>query len=86
MGDPMTEQQMIADGWRRCAVGQRETQHCGLVEEARAQERARIRALVQALRDEWIRGYGYCGIDLDINVKKAFHEVLTLLEEGTSHA
>ena len=47
----MTEQEMIADGWRRCAVGQRETQHCGLAEEARAQERQRITAAVEALRD-----------------------------------
>jgi hypothetical protein len=47
MGDTMTEQQMIEDGWRRCAVGQRDTQHCGLVEEARAQERARIVALIR---------------------------------------
>jgi hypothetical protein len=34
----MTEQQMIDDGWRRCAVGQRTTQHCGMAEEVRAQE------------------------------------------------
>ena len=31
--------ELVRLGWRRCAVGQRDTQHCGLVEEARAQER-----------------------------------------------
>jgi hypothetical protein len=51
----MTEQQMIADGWRRCAVGQRETQQCGLVEEARAQERARIVALIREQIAHWER-------------------------------
>jgi hypothetical protein len=82
----MSDQQMIADGWRKCAVGQRTTQHCGMVEEARAQERERIRARVQELRDEWIRGYRQGGMDINITVKKAFHEVLTLLEDGISHA
>lgn len=46
----------IEDGWRRCAVGQRETQHCGLVEEARAQERARIVALIREHIVLWERG------------------------------
>jgi len=49
----MTEQQMIADGWRRCAVGQRTTQQCGLVHEARAQERARIVALIHEQIAHW---------------------------------
>ena len=53
----MTEQQMIEDGWRRCAVGQRTTQSCGMAEEARAQERARIVERVCVLRDEWIANY-----------------------------
>jgi hypothetical protein len=53
-------------------------------EDGRKEERARIRAKVQGLRDEWVRGYGYCGIDLDINVRKAFHEVLTLVEDTTN--
>lgn len=34
-------ERMVADGWRRCAVGQKVTQHCGLAEEAVA---AAIRA------------------------------------------
>ena len=30
---------MIADGWRQCAQGQKTTQHCGMAEQARAEER-----------------------------------------------
>ena len=33
------EQQMIRDGWRKCAVGQRTTQFCGLLDEAVKAER-----------------------------------------------
>ncbi len=51
----MTEQQMIEDGWRRCAVGQRDTQHCGMVEEARAQERQRMVALIHEQIAHWER-------------------------------
>ena len=52
----MTEQQMIKDGWRRCAVGQRTTEHCGMVEEARAQERARIVAIIRDEMRAWHDG------------------------------
>jgi hypothetical protein len=30
---------MIADGWRQCAQGQKTTQHCGMAEQVRAEER-----------------------------------------------
>ncbi len=30
---------MISDGWRQCAKGQRTTQFCGMVEQARQEER-----------------------------------------------
>ena len=33
------EQQMIRDGWRQCAEGQRTTQHCGLLDAAVKSER-----------------------------------------------
>ena len=33
------EQQMIRDGWRQCAKGQRTTQHCGLLDAAVKAER-----------------------------------------------
>ena len=44
----------LEDGWRRCAVGQRTTQSCGMAEEARAQERQRIVERVCVLRDQWL--------------------------------
>ncbi len=31
--------QMISEGWRQCAQGQKTSQHCGMVEQARAEER-----------------------------------------------
>lgn len=34
-----TRESMKAEGWRACAVGQRETQHCGLLETAVLVER-----------------------------------------------
>ena len=36
------EQQMIRDGWRRCAVNQRTTQFCGLLEDAVKAERESV--------------------------------------------
>jgi hypothetical protein len=33
------EQQMIRDGWRQCAKGQRTTQYCGLLDAAVKDER-----------------------------------------------
>lgn len=36
---PMTDEEMILRGWRRCAVGQRTTQYCGQVQKAVAAER-----------------------------------------------
>ena len=80
---------LIADGWRRCAVGQRTTQHCGLAEEARAQERARIRALVQGLLTETIARYYMDEIpesQYDEGVTVGLSKVLALIDkEGTSH-
>ena len=38
------EAQMIQEGWRKCAVGQRATQFCPQVEKAVAAERARGQA------------------------------------------
>jgi hypothetical protein len=52
----MTDEQMIADGWRRCAVGQRTTQHCGMAEEARTQERQRMVALIREELAQWRDG------------------------------
>ena len=82
----MTEQQMIADGWRRCAVGQRTTQHCGMAEEARAQERARITVALEALRNgyyqRWRLGrHPYAGGAMDA-LDVALHEIN---KEDTTH-
>ena len=52
----MTEQEMIADGWRKCAAGRGMTQHCGMVDEARAQERARIAAIIREQITYWQTG------------------------------
>ena len=83
----MTEQQMIADGWRRCAVGQRTTQQCGMAEEARAQERARIRAAIEAIMIRYYDRYA-AGLDAyDEGAVDALDEALVAIEgEDTSHA
>ena len=91
----MTEQQMIEDGWRRCAVGQRTTQHCGMAEEARAQERQRIMERVWILRDQWLARYTspiwaeFDGPDPDYDRGRlaALRDVRDIiLGEDTSHA
>jgi chaperone required for assembly of F1-ATPase len=49
------EQQMIADGWRQCAKGQRTTQYCGLLNAAVKAERNKVAEenaeLLQALQN-----------------------------------
>lgn len=46
---------MIADGWRQCAQGQKTSQFCGMVEQARAEEREAC-ALAAEKQARWI-GY-----------------------------
>jgi hypothetical protein len=54
---------MIADGWRQCAQGQRTTQHCGMVEQARLEEREKLASAIdhqrRAMKDhfevQWLR-------------------------------
>ena len=41
--------EMINDGWRQCAKGQRTTQFCGMAEKAREEEREECAKIV----DEW---------------------------------
>ena len=87
MGDAMTEQQMIEDGWRRCAVGQRTTQSCGMAEEARAQERQRIVALIKRHIVRWQSGqwFGHkLEGDDDYDEVVALKRLLRQMEE-TSH-
>ena len=33
------EEELLKQGWRKCAVGQRTTQYCGMAEQARLEER-----------------------------------------------
>ena len=42
---------MIADGWRQCAQGQRTSQHCGMVEQARQEEREACAKVCDELAD-----------------------------------
>ena len=35
----LVRDQMLSEGWRQCAQGQRTTQHCAVAEQARAEER-----------------------------------------------
>ena len=41
--------EVIKDGWRQCAKGQRTTQFCGMAEKAREEEREECAKIV----DEW---------------------------------
>ena len=77
---------LIADGWRRCAVGQRDTQHCGLVEEARAQERQRIVALIHEHIVRWQSGeyFGHVAEYDDFDEVVALKRLLRQVED-TSH-
>jgi hypothetical protein len=44
------EQQMIRDGWRQCAKGQRTTQYCGLLDAAVKDEREACAKVCEGLR------------------------------------
>ena len=77
---------MIADGWRRCAVGQRTTEHCGLVEEARAQERQRIRAAIEAVMSRHCDQYSASFDAYDEGAIDALDVALHAIDvEDTSH-
>ena len=44
------EQQMIRDGWRQCAKGQRTTQYCGLLDAAVKDEREACAKVCEEIR------------------------------------
>lgn len=44
------EQHLIASGYRKCAEGQRETQHCGLLEQAVLAEREACARVCDGIR------------------------------------
>jgi len=50
------EQKLKADGWRRCAEGQRETQSCALLEAAVLAEREACAVLVERGIGDWLLG------------------------------
>ena len=47
---------MISEGWRQCAQGQKTTQFCGMVEQARQEEREACARLVE--QDDSMRWSG----------------------------
>jgi hypothetical protein len=56
---------MAYEGWRQCANGQKTTQFCGMVEQARLEERAACaRACEELERDDW-RGQSWDSGTLD---------------------
>ena len=57
------EQQMIRDGWRQCAKGQRTTQYCGLLDAAVKDEREACALMAQAFGRN---GYDFTG-DLELH-------------------
>ena len=52
------EQQMIRDGWRKCAENQRTTQFCGLLEEVMKAEREACARMVDHTYGKAIRARG----------------------------
>lgn len=48
----LIKEQMLSEGWRQCAVGQRTTQFCGQVQAAVALEREEILKMSEA---QWFR-------------------------------
>ena len=53
---PLSAQELHAAGWRRCAEGQGETQHCALLEAAVLAEREACAVLVAQLLGENLAG------------------------------
>ena len=60
--DDIMEAQMIREGWRKCAEGQRTTQFCGLLEEAVAAEREKVAQWM--IRNGYATGHGDTTEDL----------------------
>ena len=42
------QDELLKQGWRQCAVGQRTTQYCGMAEQARLEEREACAKLVES--------------------------------------
>ena len=55
-----TRESMKSEGWRACAVGQHETQHCGLLETAVLVEREACARVCDELDRRWINQAEKC--------------------------
>jgi len=60
------EQELKADGWRRCAEGQGETQHCALLEAAVLAEREACARICDDHADDPV----YCGQAIRVRGEK----------------
>ena len=50
------QDELLKQGWRQCAVGQRTTQYCGIAEQARLEEREACLKEIAIELDEWNYG------------------------------
>ena len=50
------QDELLKQGWRQCAVGQRTTQYCGMAEQARLEEREACLKEIAIELDEWNYG------------------------------
>ena len=50
------QDELLKQGWRQCAIGQRTTQYCGMAEQARKEEREVCLKEIAIELDEW--GWG----------------------------
>ena len=50
------QDELLKQGWRQCAVGQRTTQYCGMAEQARLEEREACLKEIAIELDEWVWG------------------------------
>ena len=54
--DDQGPDELLKQGWRQCAVGQRTTQYCGMAEQARLEEREACLKEIAIELDEWNYG------------------------------
>ena len=50
------QDELLKQGWRQCAIGQRTTQYCGMAEQARLEEREACLKEIAIELDEWNYG------------------------------
>ena len=62
--DDQRPNELLKQGWRQCAIGQRTTQYCGMAEQARLEEREVCLKEIAIELDEW--GWGN-NANIDLN-------------------